>query len=169
MQADAQRATDAVTFQTMAAPHLTVMGRLAARLTVVDDRIVAASLRNGWRQRERRPAADVTLGWLLGLVIDQAKRQRRWRRLTSGDTRPVELIDISADAVVLDLDGRRDLDRDIASLPWAQRVAVELTYVLGVDPAQSTVALRCDETALSLLLVQARAGLLDEVQPVELW
>lgn len=123
-------------FSEWVAPHWTAMRRLAIRLvglTNAEDVLQEALLR-AWRRHETfDPTRGAPRAWLLAILADRAKHQRRYRPEPLDGTDALE-----------ESEGKRylepdiDLERAIAVLPARQYLAVNLYYF--VDLPISTVA-----------------------------
>ncbi len=141
-------------FDSWVAPHLAVMGRVAARLAPSADRddVVQEALSRAWR---RRGTYDATRGtaaaWLCAIVAGEARRAR-------GRVRPtVQLVDGPALAPATDRD--LDLERAVAALSTRQREAVDLHYFAGLTVVETAVVMGCAEGTVKSTLSDARGRL----------
>lgn len=138
-------------------PHLTVLGRYAARQVGSADRddVVQEALIRAW---QRWATYDETRGtavaWLLGILADRCRRHRTRRP----DRALVELVDTRG---VLQATSDVDLERAIEGLSRRQRQAVDLHYFLGLDIASVADVMNCAPGTVKATLHQARARLRD--------
>jgi RNA polymerase sigma factor (sigma-70 family) len=145
---------DAQEFRAWVAPHLVAMGRLATRLTSRADRdhVVQRSLVRAWEKRARfDEARDTEQAWLLRIVVDRAHRHQRGRGLVRKLISPRPTRGAASAA--------HDLDSAIAGLPYRQRLAVELSYLLGLDARECALVMRCSEVTVKSALFDALAQL----------
>lgn len=164
MRAIRAQSVDVASLRAFVAPHLLTMGRLATRLTSPEDRdhVVHAAVVAAAREPATYDARSGSArAWLLAIVIDRALRyQRRMRGV------PSELVDLPSDA--LELDRWDHLDTSLLSLPWEQRVLMNLHYFLGLDVAECAAVIRCDTETAVARLAAARRRLVDGVEEIEL-
>ncbi|MCU1622468.1 MAG: polymerase, sigma-24 subunit, subfamily [Frankiales bacterium] len=141
-------------FDDFVGPHLDAMWLLASRLAGQGARedVLQEALLSAWRKRgQYDPARGTAKTWLLVLVADRARKNRRAYRPV------VELHDAAATPVDLDL--RLDVRRAVETLPARQRLAVELYYVLGLPTAECARVMRCAPGTVSSTLSDARRTL----------
>lgn len=154
MQAEVAPVDDAEDFRAWVAPHLVAMGRLATRLTsrTERDHVVQRSLVRAWQRRSRfDEARDTAQAWLLRIVVERAHRHRRGRGLAR-----TLFASRSTSAAA---GAPRDLDSAIAALPYRQRLAVELSYLLGLEPRECALIMRCSEVTVASTLFDAQTQL----------
>jgi RNA polymerase sigma factor (sigma-70 family) len=154
VQAEVAPVDDAEDFRAWVAPHLVAMGRLATRLTSRTDRdhVVQRSLVRAWQRRSRfDETRDTAQAWLLRIVVDRAHRHHRGRGLARRL--------VAARSTTAEAGASRDLDSAIATLPKRQRLAVELSYLLGLEPRECALVMHCSEVTLASTLFDAQTHL----------
>jgi RNA polymerase sigma factor (sigma-70 family) len=142
-------------FDGWVAPHLPVMGRLAARLTSIADQddVVQDALVRAWKRRETfDPSTGTASGWLLAIVADQARRRRT-------RARPPTLPLSDLEEGVIDLHQDVDLERAVAKLAPRQRMVIDLYYYVGLDVRTCAEVMACADGTVKASLHQARARL----------
>lgn len=144
-------------FADWVSPHLPCMLLLASRLVSVSanrEDVVQEALTAAWRKRRTYDGSRGSpRAWLLGIVADQARKERRRRR-------SVRLVDVS---VHTDQPADVDLERAIRVLPARQRLAVELHYFLDLPVAEVALGMRCSEGTVKATLAHARDRLRREL------
>jgi RNA polymerase sigma-70 factor (ECF subfamily) len=130
-------------FDEWVAPHLAVLAALAARRVgpADADDVVQETLVRAWRRRATfRPEQGTARAWLVGILLDRARRHRT-------RTRPAELIDRppdhdpAPDAPQALMIGHLDLERAIAALPQRQREVIWLHYLADLPVAEIAMVL----------------------------
>jgi RNA polymerase sigma-70 factor (ECF subfamily) len=132
-------------------PHLTVMARLAARLTSDSDRddVVQEALLRAWEKRFQYDSMRGSLRtWLLAITADQARRSRR-------RTRPAGVV---ADLTMpgRSLDERLDVEGAVSRLPPRQRLAVNCFYFVDLSITETAALMRCSPGTVKSTLADAR-------------
>ncbi|MFZ2511882.1 MAG: sigma-70 family RNA polymerase sigma factor [Gordonia sp. (in: high G+C Gram-positive bacteria)] len=142
-------------FSAWVSPHLPAMHRYAARL--VDpadaDDVVQEALTRAWQRWSTYDAGrGESLGWLLAIVRDKARRHRTrtkvWLPLDQAG-------ESSQEAAAADV----DLERAVLALSTRQRQVIELYYFVGADIATCATALGVAEGTIRATLHHARAEL----------
>jgi DNA-directed RNA polymerase specialized sigma24 family protein len=116
------------------------MARLAVRLTspVEQDAVVQAALATAWRTRSGYDESQGSVeSWLLAMVVETASGRGRRGGGAAG-----ELIDLPPPTAVRN--SSRGLDDAITELSGIDRLAVELTYLVGLDVTGVAAVLACD-------------------------
>ncbi|MEI2811687.1 MAG: RNA polymerase sigma factor [Nocardioides sp.] len=151
-------------FSAWVSPHLPAMHRYAARLVDradVDD-VLQEALTRAW---QRWPTYDAgrgaTLGWLLSIVGDKARRYRT-------RTKPWVALELAPEPSHDDRPPDLDLEAAILALSKRQRQVVELYYFVGVDVTTCATALGVAEGTVRATLHQARAELRRRLDTPEL-
>jgi RNA polymerase sigma factor (sigma-70 family) len=137
-------------------PSLPALHRYAARLVGAShaDDLVQEALLRAWRRRSTYDSErGEPLPWLLAIVHDRARRNRRSRR----DQLPLESSDGVSELRAVDL----DLERALAELPTRQRQAIDLYYFVDLDVAAVAAVMGCAPGTVRATLHQARAALRD--------
>lgn len=132
-------------------PHLTVMARLAARLTSDAERddVVQEALLRAWKKRFQYDSTRGSLRtWLLAITADRARRSRR-------RTRPAGVV---ADMTVpgRSLDERLDVEGAVSRLPPRQRLAINCFYFVDLSIAETAAVMRCAPGTVKSTLADAR-------------
>ena len=143
--------------------HIPAMWLLAVRLCGREqaEDVVQEALETAWRRRSTFDADRGTLRtWLLVLVTDRARKQRRRRSWPHVDAELAELPAPSGDSSVEDA---MDVDRAVRALAPRQRLAVELFYVLGFPVAECAQVMGCSVGTVSSTLSDARSALRREL------
>ena len=151
-----QRAT-ANDFARWVEPHLTVMGRYAARQVAPADRedVVQEALIRAWQRWSTYDASRGTpVAWLLGILSDRCRRHR-----TRQPAALVELVEHGAPAAPPAPPHDLDLERALEDLSRRQREAVDLHYFVGLDVATVAEVMGCAPGTVKATLHQARARL----------
>lgn len=133
-------------------PHLAAMGHLATRLAGPNDRddVVQEALGRAWRRRSTfDPSRGTPRVWLLAIVADQGRRNRRRRRRVPPD------VDASVPPAERDI----DLERALARLSPRQRLAVDLHYFVGLHVAEVASVMGVADGTVKSTLADARGRL----------
>lgn len=133
------------------------MHRLARRLAPAGhgDDALQEALAAAWRKRAQYDAGRGTARvWLLAIVADQARKQRRG---------PVASIGLRDDVADVNHDGdvanRLDLRRVLDRLTERQRLAVSLHYYLDLPLADIAAVMTCSAGTVKSTLADARGRL----------
>ena len=148
---------DTADFAAWVAPHVRVMGLVAARLGPAGDRedVVQDALLDAWRHRETYdPARGSAQAWLVAITARRARRRHGRRTVALTE---------AADVAVEDAVGDVDLRRAVERLTGRQRTAVELHYFVGLPVAECAAAMGCSEGTVKSTLSDARARLRKEL------
>ena len=135
-------------------PHLPTLRRYAARLVGPADRedVVQEALVRAWRRHATYdPSRGAPLPWLLAIVADRARRQRRGARYHLELTET----DRVGELTLADL----DLERALSRLSKRQRMAVDLYYFVDLDVDTTAAVMGCAPGTVRATLHQARATL----------
>jgi RNA polymerase sigma factor (sigma-70 family) len=143
-------------FAAWVAPHLAVMGHLAAHLAGTGERddIVQEALVRAWRKRHTFESGRGTpRSWLLAIVADRARRNHR-RRRAIGPLAEARMPTVDpVDAALF------DLEQAIAELPPRMRLAVDAVYIVGLTVAEAAAVMGVAEGTVKSTLAAARARL----------
>jgi len=143
-------------FDTWVAPHVSAMHSFAVRLTSAGDAedVVQDALLSAWRLRARfDPGRGSARTWLLTLVADQVRQQRRRSR-----RRPA-LQTGEPDCAVTDPRVDLDLRAAIRDLTERQQVAVAAYYYLDLAVEDVAAIMGCSAGTVKSTLADARARL----------
>jgi RNA polymerase sigma-70 factor, ECF subfamily len=153
------RSVDAAQFADLVRPHMTAMGRLAARLGPrgAQDDVVQEALVRAWQSRDKFDARRGPLvNWLLTIVANEARRAWRVGPLPVRIERPMP----AASA-----DDQLDLENAVRGLPARQKLAVDCFYFAGLSVAQTAAVMGCSEGTVKSTLADARANLRKLIGP----
>jgi RNA polymerase sigma factor (sigma-70 family) len=151
--ADLQRAR---AFEEWVAPHWSVMTRFAVRQVGVADGedVVQSALAVAWRKwGQFDPGRGSVRSWLLALVADQVRKQRR--RLFR---RPRHLSPPAADPNP-QVERAIDLERAVQRLSGRQKLAVDLYYYLDLPITDVAAVMGCSQGTAKSTLADARSRL----------
>lgn len=140
-------------------PHLPVLRALADRQVgpAAGADIVQEALLRAWRRRATfDPGRGTARGWLVGILLDQARRHRLRR------SRPMRRLD-QTDTAAPDTD-RIDIERAVARLPRRQRQAITLHYLADLSVAEVAGVLGIAESSVKTHLGAARAALRERLE-----
>lgn len=144
---------DPATFTEMVRSRLSGMVRLAARIAphASPEDIVQEALLRAWRYREKYdPRRGPVSGWLMGIVVHEARRAARRRPMPIAAPAPGDPFSI---------EDREDLDAAVRRLPPRQRLAVDCFYYVDLSIAETAAAMECSEGTVKSTLADARARL----------
>jgi RNA polymerase sigma factor (sigma-70 family) len=135
-------------------PHLPVLRALADRQVgpAAGADIVQEALLRAWRRRSTfDPDRGTPRAWLVGILLDQARRHRVRR------PRPMPHV-AETDTAAPGAD-RLDVERAVSRLPRRQRQAVTLHYLADLSVAEVAAVLGIAESSVKTHLGAARVAL----------
>jgi RNA polymerase sigma-70 factor (ECF subfamily) len=137
-------------FDAWVAPHLAVLQALARRqvgMAAAED-VVQETLLRAWRRRETFQRDRSVRAWLIGILLDQARRHR---------VRRPWLPFLRAEFGVgrADPDDRLEVERAVSALPHRQRQAITLHYLTDLPISEIALVLGISESSVKTHL---RAG-----------
>ena len=135
-------------------PHLAVLRALADRQVGPSSGsdVVQEALLRAWRRRSTfSPERGTPRAWLVGILLDQARRHRL-RSLRRPD--PLPLAERTASATE-----RIDVERAVARLPRRQRQVVTLHYLADLSVSEVAAVLGIGESSVKTHLGAARSAL----------
>jgi RNA polymerase sigma-70 factor (ECF subfamily) len=136
-------------------PHLAVLRALADRQVgpAAGSDVVQEALLRAWRRRSTfRPDLGTPRAWLIGILLDQARRHRL-RSLRRPEPPP------PADVAAAPIAERIDVERAVAGLPSRQRQVVTLHYLADLSVAEVAAVLGIGESSVKTHLGAARSAL----------
>jgi RNA polymerase sigma-70 factor (ECF subfamily) len=146
----------AAEFGAWVAPHLPALAALAEYQVgagAAED-VVHETLVRAWRRRETYdPTRGTPRAWLVGVLLDRARRHRMRRPRTT------EVIDAEPAARGVDPTIRVDVERAVGQLPQRQRQLVALHYLADLPIADVASVLGLSAGAVKAQLYDARAKL----------
>lgn len=149
-------ACDSAQFVAWVQPHWPAMYRLALRLVGPDlcEDVLQEALMLAWRKRgSYDPDRGTPQTWLLVLVADRARKQRRVRREANVSPPYAEIGSPES------RETRLDIERALEKLSARQRVAVELHYFLDLPIDEMASVMKCSEGTVKSTLFTARSKL----------
>ena len=158
---------DAKAFTCLVARHQTRLMAAALRMTRVRalaEDVVQETFSRAWRDAARfRPYANGRPGaaaWLSRVLTNLAIDQLRRRRTVALEAAP-EPYDpaAAADDDLIAREAAARVRAAVAVLPERQRIAIGLTYDVGLSNAEGAMAMETSVGAYELLLVRARRAL----------
>jgi DNA-directed RNA polymerase specialized sigma24 family protein len=150
---------DSDDFAEWVTPHLPALRALADRQvgTAAGADVVQEALLRAWRRRSTfDPERGTPRAWLVGVLLDQARRHRLRR------PRPMPHVG-HADPVAPGTD-RIDIERAVARLPRRQREAITLHYLADLSVAEVATVLGIAESSVKTHLGAARAALRTQLE-----
>jgi RNA polymerase sigma factor (sigma-70 family) len=115
---------------------------------------VQEALARAWERSDRGESIDNLAGWVTTVSMNLSRSALRRRR---AEARARGLLErASSVAAPEDL---VDLERAVASLPRRQREAVSCRYYLGLDTAETALAMNVSEGTVKTCLFRARRAL----------
>jgi RNA polymerase sigma factor (sigma-70 family) len=135
-------------------PHLAVLRALADRQVgpSAGSDVVQEALLRAWRRRATfRPQLGTPRAWLVGILLDQARRHRLRRPLARPAGDPV--------ATAAPTGERIDIERAVARLPRRQRQVITLHYLADLPVAEVAAVLGIGGSSVKTHLGAARSAL----------
>jgi RNA polymerase sigma factor (sigma-70 family) len=119
--------------------------------------IVQEALLRAWRRRATfDPERGTPRGWLVGILLDQARRHRL--------RRPRSVPPIDETGAAAPGADRIDIERAVARLPRRQREAITLHYLADLSVAEVAALLGIAESSVKSHLGAARAALRERLE-----
>ena len=140
-------------------PHLPVLRALADRQVgpAAGADVVQEALLRAWRRRGTfDPDRGTPRAWLVGILLDRARRHRL--------RRPRPLPHLLAAEAAAPAPDRIDVERAVARLPRRQRQAVTLHYLADLSVAEVAAVLGIAESSVKTHLGAARAALRERLE-----